>query len=312
LSAISPGRVHGRQLRVVYIAGAKNCGSTLLDAVLGNASGTFSLGEVAGFHRYEPGAACACGEPSEHCRVCRAVHGAIGETVPSADVRRLSTLPLRERRFYWALVGSRTRRAYAQLAEAIFDAAAAATESSVLIDSSKNVARAAALVHDGRHDVRIVHLVRDGRGYMRSRRKRAEVGATRYVPPFAFAGWLAKNVLISSVLARRVPRERYLLCRYEDLIRDPANELERIGRFAGLDTTGLAALAVDGGVCRRHLFEPPRRTDYRHVRLDAKRLETQRWSPRTNAGYWVLGGFLSKRWGYDREQSYLDDRVMSG
>jgi len=60
------------------------------------------------------------------------------------------------------------------------------------------------------------------------------------------------------------------------------------------------------GLGRRHLFEPPRRLDYRRVRLDAGRLESERLSPAANSRWWARGGFVSSWWGYDRAQSHLD------
>jgi hypothetical protein len=297
----------GRRVRVVYIAGAKNCGSTLLDAVLGGAPGACSLGEVGGFHRHENGRPCACGRPAASCDLCTTVCGTVYRAVAHDRFRDISGLPLKERRLHWTLVGTRTRAEYARVADVLFDAVAAATESTVLVDSSKNVARAAALVRDSRHDVRILHLVRDGRGYLRSRRTRARATGERHLAPLALGEWLAKNTLLSGVLARRLPPDRYLLCRYEDLVRDPHAELARIGRFTGLDTSGLADIALADGVERGHLYEPQRRADYRRVRLEPARLESQRWSHRANAAYWIGGGWLSRWWGYDRRQRYLGD-----
>ncbi|MGH9244203.1 MAG: sulfotransferase [Acidimicrobiales bacterium] len=293
------------QLRVVYIAGAQNCGSTLLDALLGQAPGARSLGEMGGFHRYRPGVPCSCQRPSGDCGPCRAVLRAVTATPGLATFQRLSRSPRKERRLHWMVVGTKARANYARAADTAFDAVAAATGADVLIDSSKNAARAAALVHDSRHDVRIVHLIRDGRGHLGSRRRRAHADGRRYLAPLSMVAWLAKNLLIGRLLARRVPPGRYLVCRYEELMLDAAGTLARIDRFAALDTTGVAAAAGAEGVERRHLFEPARRTDYRTVALDPTRLESQRWSTSANLAYWLLGGFVSARWGYDRRQGYL-------
>ncbi|MGH9184899.1 MAG: sulfotransferase, partial [Acidimicrobiales bacterium] len=226
-----------QRLRVIYIAGAKNCGSTLLDAVLGGAAGVRSLGEVAGFHRLQPDSECACRMPPEGCGPCQAVLSSLASAPGLPVYQRLSRLPLKERRLHWTLIGTRRRAGYARCADGMFEAVAGATGCRVLVDSSKNASRAAALVHDSRHDVRVVHLVRDGRGYVQSRRRRAGGGAGRLTALGSLVAWLAKNVLIGSLLARRLPPGRYLLVTYEDLMLDPAATLERIGRFADLDTS---------------------------------------------------------------------------
>ncbi len=299
-SAAAPGRP-----RVVYIAGARNCGSTLLDAILGNAPGARSLGEVAGVFRYRSYLACACREPAADCAPCVAVLGAIDRVGAAAEFTKVSRLPLKERRAHWTLIGTRARRRYAEVADLVFDSVARTTGSRVLIDSSKNASRAAALAFDSRYDVRVVHVVRDGRGYLRSRRTRAAADGTRHIPVAAMSGWLTKNLLIGSVLGPRLGKRRYLICRYEDLISDPRSTLDRICAFAGLDATGLVEAATEQGVRRSHLYEPARRVDYRHVRLDPARLQSQRESRGRNLAFWLLGGFVSARWGYDRRQSYL-------
>lgn len=293
-----------QRLRIVYIAGAKNCGSTLLDAILGNAADARSLGEVGGFHRFRPDAPCACRRGP--CEACLGVGCALERAGVAAEFAQLSRLPLKERAAHWTVVSTKARRRYAQVADLALESAAATTGRRVLIDSSKNAARAAALAHDSRHDVRVIHMVRDGRGYLRSRRSRAAVDGTRHVAAFAMLGWLAKNLLIGAVLGPRLGADRYLVCRYEDLVRDPESTLEHIGAFSGLDVTGLVAAATTGqGVVRHHLYEPVRRTDYRCVRLDPARLRSQRETRMHNLAFWVLGGFVSARWGYDRRQSYL-------
>ncbi len=296
------------QLRVVYIAGAKHCGSTLLDTMLGSTPGARSLGEAAGFFRYRPDQACACGEPPRDCTACVSALRSVEARAAPGDFERASRMPLKERRAHWLVMGTKARRRYAALADVVLESAAATSGCRVLIDSSKNASRAAALAAASRCDVRVVHVVRDGRGYLRSRQSRAEAEGTRHVVPLEMLSWLFKNLLIGSLLARRLPPGRYIICRYEDLISDPRRTLARICAFAGLDGTGLVDAATTGrGVRRGHLYEPARRVDYRWVRLDPTRLRTQRETPVRNALFWVLGGFVSSRWGYDRVQSYLPD-----
>lgn len=298
-----------RRLRIVYLAGVRNCGSTLLDAILGNAPEARGLGEVGGFHRFKPGAECSCGLASQKCGLCRTALQAAAAAGTLEEFGRVSPLPLRERRLHWAFFSTASRRRYAEFADALFAGVAEATDSAVLIDSSKNVSRAAALAHDSSHDVRIIHVVRDGRGHLASRRRRAAADGRRPLLLLGAATWLAKNLAIDVLLGRRLAADRYLRCRYEDLVADPMVELRRIGEFVGLDTEGLADAASHAGLERSQLFEPDRRTDYRRIRLDSSRLRLQRASPLAKSVFWALGGFISSRWGYDRRQSYLPGPV---
>ncbi len=292
-------------LRIVYIAGAQHCGSTMLDAILSSAPGAQGLGEMGGFHRYRDAGECDCRRPAATCGPCASVVTDLAGTGALDELHRLGPVPLKERRAYWTLAGGRRRAGYARLADAMFSSVAAATGAAVLVDSSKNVGRAAALVHESAHDVRVVHLVRDGRAYLRSKRGRAAADHRRFLAPVSLGVWAAKNLAIGTLLRRRAGSGRYLLCRYEDLMAAPEQELARIGGFAGLDTAGLAAAATGVGVARHHLYEPRRRLDYRRVRLDPARLRTPRLNWTHNLAYWLGGGFVSRRWGYDRTQSHL-------
>ena len=82
-------------LTVVYIVGARNCGSTMLDALLGAAPGARSLGEVGGFQRCEPDRACACLRPQQACAPCRSAFDAIQANGSFAAYRQRANAPLR-------------------------------------------------------------------------------------------------------------------------------------------------------------------------------------------------------------------------
>ncbi|MGH8905771.1 MAG: sulfotransferase family protein [Egibacteraceae bacterium] len=296
----------GRRLRVAYLVGAKNCGSTMLDALIGQAEGARSLGEVGRFPRFAQGGPCDCGLAAASCDPCRAVVAGLDR---SSDLRRLNLLfrlPLKERRLHWTLVGTPARRQYAQVFDQMFSLVAEATSSWLLVDSSKNISRAAALALDSEHDIRVIHLVRDGRGFLSSRRRRTQLDGQSYQPALALAGWLAKNLAATVLLRPRLAPDRYLLCRYEDLVADPETVLGRIGDFLGTDLVGVGTQALEQGVRRTHLFEPQRRADYGLVRIERGRLTSQRWSGARNLAFWCCGGFVSALWRYDRSQSYLE------
>lgn len=302
----APGTQARRQLRVAYIVGAKHCGSTMLDALIGQAKGARSLGEVGGFPRFAQGGRCDCGLAAAASDVCRAVVTGLDHSNDLTRLEGLFRLAGKERRIHWTLIGTRVRQQYARVSDRLFSLVAETTDSWLLVDSSKNISRAAALALDSEHDVRIIHLIRDGRGFLASCRRRAELDGRSYRPAPALVGWLAKNLAITILLCPRLPKDRYLLCRYEDLLADPKTGLGRIGGFLGIDLEEVSAHALTEGVRRAHLFEPPRRVRYGLVRLDPGRLASQRWPGVRNLAYWWSGGFVSALWRYDRAQSYLD------
>lgn len=289
-------------LTVIYIAGMQNSGSTLLEALLCDAPGVQGLGEVAGLHRYRGATICDCGEPAASCGPCRAAVGVLEEDLDRALA--LHALPVGGRCLHWVVVPMPARRRYAELVGRVLAAVAVESGRRVLVDSSKNVGRLAALLGTGAQDVRVIHLVRDPRGVLQSRIRRAGRLGRRERFATVLARWLGKNVLIGTVLRLRAGRGRFLLVRYEDLMADPPGELDRIGRFAGIDTAGLAERAASTGVARSHLFEPPRGVDYRVVQLEPSRLAEQRLPSKQRLQYWLAGGFASALWGYDLSQSY--------
>ena len=193
---------------VVYIVGVQNCGSTLLDAILGSAPGARSLGEAGGFFRHQIAPRCDCGEVGASCGPCRSVLQAWTERDQLDRMAEVFPLPARGRCLHWTLLSTKRRRDYAALSDVQYRAAAEATGASVLIDSSKNVGRAAAVLLDGDHDVRLVHLVRDPRGHLRSRRDRQRHSRIREGSVAVFVRWLVKNAVISTILRRRAGSAR--------------------------------------------------------------------------------------------------------
>lgn len=112
----------------------------------------------------------------------------------------------------------------------------------MVIDASKYVARA--LVLDTIPDFRVgyVYIVRDARGVLHSfskpvqRPKSAMAAALYYV--------LVNGAAQLAVWTRL--RGRSIKVRYEDLVAEPGRELERIGRFLGLDMSGVIASIAAG------------------------------------------------------------------
>ena len=113
---------------------------------------------------------------------------------------------------------------------------ATTTGSVVLIDSSRTPAGLLRL-RDSKHELRVVHVVRDGRGYLR----RADRAVSSWGDPLRRrvrdGGLAGQNLLIGSLLRSRLGTGQ-VICRYEDLIANPGQTLQRICAFAGLDATG--------------------------------------------------------------------------
>lgn len=295
---------HGRR-RLLYIVGMQNSGSTVLEAVLAEAPGVGSLGEVGGFHRHRQYVSCDCGAPSASCELCAAVVNQVGGGGAADNFAGLHELAVKEKNLHRFVLSSGLRRRYAEASDQVFDAVFEHSSWSVLIDSSKNISRAIALAEASSYDVYLVHLVRDCRGYFYSRNRRLKIEGKR--PQYLRPGvkWLAKNVVVSLYFNFLRRRQHFLTMTYEEFVTRPAASLRRLSEFVGVDFLAARQLESRKAAPRSHLFEPPRMVDYSCVRLEPDRLQTQRWSGHQNTLYWMLGGFVSAAWGYDRQQSYL-------
>lgn len=247
--------------RLLYVMGRGHSGSTVLDALLGNAGDAAGIGElISGMLRYE--SSCSCGLTIEECPFWRDVRrrvkiesgiewSEVAHCVQSqAHLLRFPASLLRSAQH---MVTRETRAANQTIVGAIADVA----EVTVVVDSSKEFTRALFLARHDR-DARIVHLVRSPHAVLGSLLHRLETGRgfpflrrryrTRALEPLfmtmAATGWMVGN-LLGELIARIAPG-RVLRVRYEDLCASTARTLWAIGAFADLDMEQVVA-AVEGG-----------------------------------------------------------------
>lgn len=227
----------------IYVMGAGRSGTTLLSIMLGAHPAAGVRGELLQFAEYwRRNLECSCGR---HVRDCghwiEAGSGLPGDDAASAaEYDCVVSDAERHWRVAQYLLAPRTAaRAYVDALRRLF---VALGSSGMVIDASKYVARA--LVLNAIPDFRVgyVYIVRDARGVLHSfskpvqRPKSALAAALYYV--------LVNGAAQLAVWTRL--RGRAIKVRYEDLVADPARELERIGRFLGLDMSGVIA-SIAGG-----------------------------------------------------------------
>lgn len=239
-------------MKVLYIAGSGRCGSTILDNILGQYEGFFSVGEIVCVWDYISDSTrfCGCGEPLSGCSVWReAMRKVFGENPQRhygklADTWRRSVrlrdLPL--------FLSSTLRGAfrgnlsdYERTVSRLYEALGAVTHSRVIVDSSKSPTYAQLLKSLPGVELHVVHLVRDPRGVAYSWSKRKSDGPEREAAPVRYMRqvpvwrssieWNAVN--LSCDVMRRLGRERFLMLRYEDFIAEPRYWVGRILQMLG-------------------------------------------------------------------------------
>jgi hypothetical protein len=237
------------RIKVLYIAGSGRSGSTILDRILGQLDGFFSVGELCNLwdrgllaHRK-----CGCGVPVDQCPTWRGILATgFGRQLDQADASRMIAL-----RRGWVRVrhipkvlATRWRRPAAHSDELLevlgrlYRAVQEHTGCRVIVDSSKAPLYAELLARIPGIDLRVVHLVRDPRAtaYSWLRNKQLpDFGDARQMqrlPPLKSSGLWTLWQTMSELLVGR-PRDRYLRLRYEDFVRDPQTAVRQVAALAG-------------------------------------------------------------------------------
>ncbi|MEZ5342599.1 MAG: sulfotransferase [Acidimicrobiales bacterium] len=246
--------------KVLFIGGIGRSGTTIIEKLLNEVPGTFSVGETV--HLWERGVQanerCGCGESFVDCRQWANVGElAFGgwSNVPLDRVIDLRWSVDRSRRLPQMLRSLRSgtntddQNEYLGYVSGVLHAAAkAAGGAAVLLDSSKHLSTAALYALDPTLDVRVLHIVRDPRGVAYSWMKqvaRPEAEGEQmptYRPSRTAFRWMTDNAGFEA-LGRTVPT---LTMRYEDVLQDPAGSLAKMTALADLQATREDFTFLDG------------------------------------------------------------------
>lgn len=235
--------------KVLYIGGSGRSGSTLLERLLGQLDGFTTVGELKqvwerGFTQNQ---LCGCQQPFRQCPFWTEVTArALGDPA-SFDVNKTKALALSVDRIRFIpnmLLASRhsayTDRLHeysGQLAR-LYQAIAGEAGAAVVVDASKDPSTAYLLGRTPGIRLYVVHLVRDSRAVAHSwlrKKLRPEIvdGKTymhRHRPARSAGEWLYRSLLFDAAPALG-GFKRQIRLRYEDLIADPAANLEQIVQF---------------------------------------------------------------------------------
>lgn len=239
-------------VRVLYVGGLPRSGTTLLDRMLGQLPGHCAVGELAD-QMWERGVLldwpCGCGKPTSGCEfwteVGRKAFGGWHAVDPDGvialrrSVDRTHNIPLM---LVPALFPSFHRRldGYIDLLTRLYAAVAEVSGARIVVDSSKNASTLYALRRARGIDLRVALLTRDPRGvaYSLSKKEKVRVveasGRVQYMPSWSphttARRWVTTNALIEALQLLGIP---VTSVRYEDLVRDPLPQLERIEALLG-------------------------------------------------------------------------------
>jgi hypothetical protein len=232
-----------KKIKVLFILGHGRSGSTLLDRMLGQLDGFFSMGELKWIWRrvVEEEVLCGCGTPFRSCPTWSAVfRQAFGgmENVSSRLVKLNFSLFGRRQLPLLIFPGLSRRYSedleyYTQAVRKVCLAAQDVSGCRLLIDSSKFTHDCVVLSRIPEIDLHVVHLVRDSRAvsYSWLRKKvrpeinsRTETMLMHSVRKSSFR-WLWDNFLAHALQGFY---KQYTRVYYEDFIDDPEGTILRI------------------------------------------------------------------------------------
>lgn len=222
-------------VRVIYVMGAGRSGSTILGVTLGNCESVFYAGELDKWliRRGEP----ALGGPERNAfwQQVRSIVDAGDLFGYKARALERSAALFSPRR---ALARHRLRRRYREVSGELYRAIATVAGASHIVDTSHYPLRARELQHVAGIELHLIFLVRDEQEVIRSLGRRG-LPERRFGLPSANA-YLWLTHLLSVAVFLRQPRERRLLLRYEDFLRDPEAVLREL-----LERTGASVSVPD-------------------------------------------------------------------
>ena len=233
-----------RPVTVLCTGGVGRSGSTLLVRMVGQLPHHVTIGELV--YLWELGLLrdhrCGCGAQFSNCpfwsEVGRLAFGgwpALDRDAMLALQRSVATtrrIPLLV--VPWVVPSFRRRLdRYTETLSRIYAAIAQVSGAAVIVDSSKHPAMLYVLRRTPGIDLRALHLIRDPRGVAYSwskemeRPERPGIIFPRWPARTVSRRWITGNLLVAALARLGVP---VLRMRYEDLVQDPAGELNRVLR----------------------------------------------------------------------------------
>jgi UDP-N-acetylglucosamine transferase subunit ALG13 len=250
--------------RILFVGGCGRSGSTLLDRILGQVPGLWSVGEIVHIWRRGVGdnQLCGCGVPFRECSFwARVGEEAFGgwDAFDNDEMLRLQASVDRHRYVPLMIAPWLSRRyrrdleRYAGSLGRLYAAIRTVSGAEMIVDSTKHASYAFLLRHVPGVDLRIAHLVRDPRGVAYSWTKEvAKPEVTdhtelmpRYSPARMSGRWVVYNLLFHLL---RFTGTRSVFLRYESLVRRPRRELERTLSLCEPSVTRELAFVDDGAV----------------------------------------------------------------
>lgn len=203
-------------IEILYIIGAGHCGSTILNLCLDRHSSVVGVSEIIALNGKKPAW-------SGNDYVVKNIFWSEVDRVMSEKYGySLTEVPFKLN----AKVNNDD--VAIQCNKAVLEIILKISEKKIIADSSKDSKRLSALLGNPLFKVRVIYLVRDGRAIVHSYRRKYNNWAI---------GWykLLQTDLASSRLKALYGSDNWLTVRYEDMVTDLENTMQKICNFTGIN-----------------------------------------------------------------------------
>jgi len=249
------------ETKLIYIMGRGHSGSTVLDALLGNADSIESVGElVSGLCR--EGEVCSCVAPFNKCEFWSQVRTefemrANMSLEEAADLLKFQAHVARFLKTFFARSNSSSIKKLTLVNQSIVEAVLKVSEKKCMVDSTKEHTRALFIIRFS-SNAKIIHLVRDPEGILASNFFRIKKGSgfkflrrkfsgKRMIPFFMILNcinWIIGNIMAETI--RLFAPDRVFRLRYEDLCKNPTEALKRLQLFMEYDLSSVIKSVESG------------------------------------------------------------------
>jgi hypothetical protein len=243
----------GDKTKILYIAGWGRSGSTILDQILGQLEGYFSVGELMELWDRGPQALCGCGRALKDCefwqRVFAKAFGVSPDRFNFAGAAELKRRCSRSRHLLLLLSPAlrpllkSVLDPYLELTRKFYRAIGEVTGARVIVDSSKQPIHGYVLQLCDMAELVVVHLIRDPRGCAYSLlvskpHPDPTVGSLDPMHPAKNSlHWVFANAATEAIWKHS--STRYMSLRYEDFAAEPKQAISRIVDLAGEPVSAL-------------------------------------------------------------------------
>lgn len=237
-----------KRIKVLYILGMTRSGTTILDRILGNIDGFFSLGEFYTIwdQYFSANRECGCEKAFRSCPLWQAVFNDVYGGFSQLDPKNLLDIQshyFRTRHIPYSLLPGYQRwlngaiPIFRENMEKLYQAVHRITSSTLIIDSSKLPSYAYAVNSMDSIEAYYVHLIRDPRGvaysWLKTKTGRDGTVMEKMHPVFSAGLWTVTNLASESFLKTSKPP--YLRIRYEDFIQSPQSTIQEMIALTGIE-----------------------------------------------------------------------------